>query len=29
MLADRRSSGVIEEDFLRKLEDTLRLERVK
>lgn len=29
MLADRRSSGVIEEDFLRRLEDTLHLERVK
>lgn len=29
MLADRRSSGVIEEDFLRRLEDTLDLERVK
>jgi hypothetical protein len=29
MLADRRSSGVIEEDFLRRLEETLHLERVK
>lgn len=29
MLSDRRSSGVIEEDFLQRLEDTLRLERVK
>jgi len=29
LLSDRRSSGVIEEDFLRRLEDTLHLERVK
>jgi len=27
MLTDRRSSGVIEGDFLRRLEDTLKLER--
>lgn len=28
VLADRRSSGVIESDFLRVLEDTLHLERI-
>jgi len=27
IMVDRRSSGVIESDFLRKLEDTLKLER--
>jgi hypothetical protein len=27
LLTDRRSSGVIESDFLRRLEDTLKLER--